>query len=57
MEDGVLYKRNVPLGRRMRVVPVSTIPAVWVMITLPPYEIDWSMPQNSLAGIVEVMGV
>jgi hypothetical protein len=36
---------------RMKVVPVSTTPAVVVRIVVEaPYRMDWSIPQNSLEG-------
>ena len=39
-------------------VPVSTMPAVLVRIDVEvPYVIDWSMPKNSDAGEVEVIGL
>ena len=40
---------------RVRVVPVSTIPAVLERIGVDaPYLIDWSIPQNCSAGTVVV---
>ena len=42
----------------MRVVPVSTIPAVVDrMVVEVPYVMDSSIPQNSLAGAVPVTGL
>ena len=48
---------NIPVARRTRVVPVSTIPAVWARIEVEPKLTDWSMPQNSFAGEVLVIGL
>lgn len=46
------------VARRIRVVPVSTMPAVVErMVVEVPKRIDWLIPQNSLAGDVEVMGL
>lgn len=45
-----------PVAMRMKVVPVSTIPAVDDRMVVPPYEIDWLIPQNSEAGYVVVSG-
>jgi hypothetical protein len=43
---------------RVRVVPVSTTPAVLVRIVVEvPYRMDWSMPQNWLEGLVAVRGL
>jgi len=42
---------------KIRVVPVSTIPAVVGRIVVLPYLMDWSMPQELEAGAVVVLGV
>ena len=42
---------------RMRVVPVSTIPAVVERIVVVPYLMDSLIPQNSLEGEVVVAGL
>jgi len=42
---------------KKREVPVSTIPAVVDKIVVLPYLIDWSIPQNWLAGDVLVIGL
>lgn len=43
---------------RVRVVPVSTMPAVLDrMFVFVPKRIDWLMPQNSDAGDVRVSGL
>jgi hypothetical protein len=42
---------------RPKNVPVSTIPAVVVKIEVSPYVMDWSIPQNLLAGEVLVTGL
>ena len=52
-----IEKLNIPVAMRTRVVPVSTIPAVWARIEVEPKLIDWSMPQNSFAGEVLVIGL
>lgn len=52
-----LYLLNPLVAIKMRVVPVSTIPAVLDRMVVEPYLIDWLMPQYSLAGEVEVMGL
>lgn len=48
-----------PDAMSTRVVPVSVMPAVWARIGVPaaPYVMVWSMPTNSFAGAVEVMGL
>ena len=47
-----------PVASSVRVVPVSTIPAVVERIVwLVPYTTDWSIPQNSDAGEVLVRGL
>ena len=49
---------DAPVEMSVRVVPVSTMPAVLVRIDVEvPYVIDWSMPKNSDAGEVEVIGL
>jgi hypothetical protein len=55
-EHGVFWI-DVPVARRISVVPVSAIPAVEGRIEsrLEPYEIDWSKPTNSFEGEVAVM--
>ena len=51
-------KEDVPDAMRVSVVPVSTMPAVRDrMLVDAPYLIDWSMPTNSFAGAVEVIGL
>ena len=35
---------------------MSTIPAVQLRISVEPYAMDWSIPQNALAGDVVVIG-
>ena len=42
---------DIPVARRIIVVPLSTIPEVILAISALPYVIDWSMPQYSLAGL------
>ena len=43
---------------RVKVVPVSTMPAVMVRIVVEvPYWMDWSMPQYRLEGLVAVRGL
>lgn len=48
---------DLPLASRMRVVPVSRIPAETGSTGLPPYVTDWSMPTYSLAGSWSVNGL
>jgi hypothetical protein len=49
---------HLPVARRIRVVPVSTMPAVVVrMVVEVPYRMDWSIPQNLLEGKVVVRGL
>ena len=48
---------NVPVAMRMSVVPVSTMPAEFGSRVEPPNDIVWLMPQNSLAGDVDVTGL
>ena len=46
------------MAMRMRVVPVSTMPAVEDrMFVDVPYLMDWSMPKKSEAGDVRVRGL
>jgi hypothetical protein len=45
------------VGKRARQLTVSTMPAVFSRIVVPPYETVWSTPQYSLAGDVVVSGV
>ena len=53
-----VFERNAPVAIRVSVVPVSTIPAVSErMFVDEPYRIDWSMPKNSDAGNVSVIGL
>ena len=53
------YASKALVAMRIKVVPVSTMPAVVSRIVVfeDPYVIDWSMPQNSLAGEVVVSGL
>ena len=48
-----------PEAMSTRVVPVSVMPAVCARIGVPaaPYVIVWSMPTNSFAGAVDVIGL
>lgn len=39
------HPRYAPVARRMKVVPVSTIPAVFDRIVLVPYVMLWLKPQ------------
>ena len=40
-----------------RYAPVSTMPAVREIMVPEPYVVAWSIPQNSLAGKVPVIGL
>ena len=52
------YSMCVPVAMRMRVVPVSTMPAVFDrMLVDVPNLIDWSIPKKSEAGDVLVIGL
>lgn len=53
------YASKALVAMRIKVVPVSTMPAVLSRIGVfeEPYVMDWSMPQNSLAGEVVVSGL
>ena len=55
LHEGVKF--HVPVASKVRVVPVSTMPAVVDKIEVEPNVTDWSIPQNSDAGDVLVMGL
>ena len=58
MRDIGMARGDIPVAMRMRVVPVSTMPAVEDrMFVDVPYLMDWSMPKKSEAGDVRVRGL
>ena len=52
-----MYKTYKPVASKSRVVPVSTMPAVAVNMTVVPYLTDRLMPQNCEDGSVDVTGL
>jgi hypothetical protein len=52
------FADHLPVAMWMRVLPVSTMPAVFVRMGVEvPYRMDWSIPQDWSEGLVVVMGL